>query len=137
MPACSAATASASRRSSRRGARISAGRVATMVRTALAARLDDTGLRCTFHSDSSACDSASRPLASVAPAGRLTISAGSTIEASGQVHGRCSECLRERPASHSVAQGVTSLPVPAVVGIAISARCGPSAGSGAAVGSIR
>jgi hypothetical protein len=94
-----------------------------MLRAALTARLADTGLRCTFHSDSSACDSASSPLASVAACGRLSIRSASTMAASGQVHGSCSDSLRARAWSHTVAQGVTSLPVPAVVGMASSWRC--------------
>ncbi len=67
-----------------------------MLRAALTARLADTGLRCTFQSDSSACDSASSPLASVAAWGRLSMRSASTMAACGQVHGNCSDSLRTR-----------------------------------------
>lgn len=49
------------------------------------------------------------------------------MAASGQVQCWCSECLRPAAWSQIVAQGVTSLPVPAVVGMAISALW-PAAG---------
>ncbi len=45
---------------------------------------------------------------------------------SGQVSGKCNECFLPASRSHIVAHGVTSLPVPAVVGTAINVftRCG-------------
>ncbi len=80
--------------------------------------MSDTGLALTFQIDSSACDSASSPAASVGPAGSETVSSGSTMAAAGQVSGRNSEYLRCAARSQIVAHGVTSLPVPAVVGTA-------------------
>ncbi|MNN56415.1 hypothetical protein D3C81_1713430 [compost metagenome] len=100
---------------------ISKGRLARISRAAPKARLEETGLRLTFQIDSSACDSASRPLANVVDAGTLSISDASISAVCGQVHAQCSEYLLPAAASHTVAHGVTSLPVPAVVGIAIKA----------------
>ena len=79
-----------------------------------------------FQIDSSACESASSPAASVGPAGSESVSSGSTSAASGQVSGRCSEYFLPAARCHTVAQPVTSLPVPEVVGTAISVltRCG-------------
>jgi len=92
------------------------------VRAAATAWVSETGLALTFQIDSSACDSASRPAASVGPAGSERASSGSTIAASGHVSRRCSEYFWPASRSQIVAHGVTSLPVPAVVGTAISGR---------------
>ena len=79
-----------------------------------------------FQIDSSACESASSPAESVGAAGSESVSSGSTSAASGQVSGRCSEYFLPAARFHTVAQPVTSLPVPEVVGTAISVltRCG-------------
>ncbi|MCY1504170.1 hypothetical protein D9M68_383270 [compost metagenome] len=91
-----------------------------MSRTAETAKVSETGLAFTFQIASSACDSASSPVDTVVPAGTESMSSGSTMAASGQVASRCSEYFFWLPASQMVAHGVTSLPVPAVVGTAIS-----------------
>ncbi len=107
----------------------SAGSVARTSRAAATAKTSETGLALTFQIASSACDSASSALCRVTPRGSVSISCGSTSAASGQVSRRCSECFLPAARSQIVAHGVTSLPVPAVVGTAISAltRCGVKA----------
>jgi hypothetical protein len=106
--------------------------VASTSRAAATAWLSEMGLAFTFQMDSSACDSASSPLCSVTGAGSVSISSGSITAASGQVCGRCSEYLLLAARSQIVAHGVTSLPVPAVVGTAISGltSCGVNATAG-------
>ena len=91
-------------------------------RAAATACVSEIGFEFTFQIDSSECESASRPAASVGPAGSETVSSGSTTAASGQVSFRCSEYFFITPGvrSQTVAHGVTSLPVPAVVGTAMS-----------------
>ncbi len=126
MPAFSAASAMAPRSAMLPGRALSCGSVATISRAAATAKVSETGFALTFQIDSSACESASSPLCSVTDAGSDSISSGSSNATAGQVCSRCSEYFFCAPRSQMVAHGVTSLPVPAVVGTAISvfARAG-------------
>ncbi|MNH08670.1 hypothetical protein D3C79_680940 [compost metagenome] len=87
------------------------------------AKVSEMGLALWFQIASRACDSASSPVDTVTRPGTLSISCGSINATCGQVHARCREYFFCRALSHNVAQGVTSLPVPAVVGAAISGLC--------------
>ena len=71
---------------------------ASTSRAAATACLSEIGLALMFQIDSSACESASSPAASVGPAGSESVSSGSTIAASGQVSARCSEYFSARQA---------------------------------------
>ncbi|MNN57004.1 hypothetical protein D3C81_1719670 [compost metagenome] len=84
------------------------------------AKVSESGLALMFQIDSSACDRASSPVETVTLAGTVSINCGSMMATLGQVQSRCREYFLWLAASQIVAQGVTSLPVPAVVGAAIS-----------------
>src|SRR5262245_49410030 len=112
------------------GAAINDGNVAMTARAAWTASVSETGLLCTFQIDSSECESASSALMRVTAAGAESVSSGSTSAASGHDSSTFSEYFfgAAELRSQSVAQGVASLPVPAVVGTAINgnarATCG-------------
>src|SRR5690606_13578010 len=106
------------------------GRHSRMSSMADMAKVSEIGLALTFQIDSKAWDSASRPVEMVTASGTVSISSGSMIAAVGQVQCRGKEYLRCWAEFQRVAQGVTSLPVPAVVGAAI--RLLQYAGSGSA-----
>jgi hypothetical protein len=129
MPAFKAASAMRPRSSRLPSSRIRRGSTSRMSFTAEIANASEIGLALTFQIDSSACDKASSPLCSVTAGGSESISSGSMRAALGQVCGRCSEYFFWLSRSQMVAQGVTSLPVPAVVGTAIKAltACGVKA----------
>ncbi|MNS81223.1 hypothetical protein D3C72_1149300 [compost metagenome] len=121
MPALSAASAMRARRSRLLRSRCSLGRQSRMSSIADTAKVSESGLALTFQIASRAWDSASSPVDTVTAGGTVSISSGSTIASFGQVHSRCREYFFCAALSQRVAQGVTSLPVPAVVGIAIRA----------------
>ncbi|MNJ53845.1 hypothetical protein D3C77_492570 [compost metagenome] len=121
MPALSAASAIRERSSLFERSRYSCGKHSKMSRIAEIAKLSETGLALIFQIDSRACDKASKPVETVTPAGTVNISSGSIIATFGQVQSRCREYFFWLPLSQIVAHGVTSLPVPAVVGAAIRA----------------
>ena len=76
-------------------------------------------------SESTACDSASIPVAAVSERGIDSVRSGSTRATRGQIRGSNRFIFLRRSVSVMMAEGETSLPVPAVVGTA-------STGSGAA-----
>ena len=77
---------------------------------------------------SSACMSASMPVAAVTPGGHETVSAGSTIASAGR-RCRCeTPVFVPRRGKSTTATVVTSEPVPEVVGSATSGSTGPGTG---------
>ncbi|ALV58899.1 hypothetical protein TQ36_22005 [Burkholderia cenocepacia] len=128
-PARSAPSAMSLRASRSSGCAFTRPRPCISSRAACTARPRVTGFAWTFQMLSSACDNASRPLASVGCIGRPTIRRGSTITVSGKRSGRDSDSLRALCGSQTVAHRVTSLPVPAVVGIATIGSAGRTGAS--------
>ena len=106
------------------------GSVAITVRAASTASVSETGLEFTFQMDSSEWESASSAELRVTAAGAESVSDGSTSAASGHVCSVCSEYFLgvAELRSQSVAHGVTSLPVPAVVGTAMSGNACATSG---------
>jgi len=74
--------------------------------------------------DSMACVRASIPVAAVRPGGRETVSSGSRIARSGIMKGLLNSSFSPWASSRMTAAMVTSLPVPAVVGMAMKGRNG-------------
>ena len=76
---------------------------------------------CFLHQNaSSACAIASSPLAAVTKGGTVSVSSGSTIAAVAKNAGEVSGFFAPRAASLITDTPVTSLPVPAVAGIAMT-----------------
>ena len=118
-PAKVAARAIRTRRSRLPRSSTNPGRHSRISVAALTAWLVETGLPFTFQMLSSEWESASRAVLTVNSRGIPSISSGSISASVAYKDRRDREYLRPVPVSHTVAQLVTSLPVPAVVGMAI------------------
>ena len=112
------------RRARSRGSASKLGKVAIRVPAASTANASETGLALRFQIDSKACDKASSALTRVTLSGSVKVRAGSTKAISDHKASVWNESLVGVAAvrSHRVAQGVTSLPVPAVVGMEIKGK---------------
>ncbi len=78
----------------------------------------DAGLASAQCSESTACESASMPVAAVSAGGIDSVRSGSTSATRGQIRGSNRFIFLWRSVSVMIAEGETSLPVPAVVGTA-------------------
>ena len=127
----SAAAAILVRRSRSSNASARRGSTARISRAAATAWFAEMGLAFTFQRLSRAWDRASRPVLTVSCFGFPSMSLGSISACSGYRFGRASEYLCPNSVSQTVAQEVTSLPVPAVVGTAMIGVAESSSAAGA------
>ena len=118
MPASSAAMDNCERKPRSPGCASTPARWASTRRAACTAKRSLTGLAWRFHTDSRACARVSSAVSRVTAGGQLSVSAGSTKarSANPQDSSRLRLHAGSTSVSQTVAQRVTSLPVPAVVG---------------------
>ena len=131
-PASSEANDRADRASALAGSQSATGNQASTLRAAETASTSLNGLACRFQIASRAWDSASNPVSRVTAAGQLCVRVGSTKAQSAKPKASSKERFwaGSKSVSQTVAQRVTSLPVPAVVGT-IHSGARSSAGQGA------
>ena len=112
-------------------------RIPTSARMASSANCRDNAVERNDHNDSTACARASSAPLDVTSGGQVAVSSGSTTARSACTDGWSSECFT--PPTKTVANPVTSLPLPATVGTSRSRarRCGCAAPRSTAVASSR